>query len=464
MKSKMKSLKRILIFRYAIAVALIVLAVAIILAVNPRAIPEWLLLVGSLGFVLVVLAGITLWTQQTLSSDLTEIGNALEKIVVEGELDKMPQPRLLELYGLAQDLDTIAVRVRQDYKLIASERDKLEAILTNIGSGIIVLDRGVKIDLINPAAERILGTSREYALGKTFTEIHHTAAIDRAIERSRRGHEVTKEVRITLPRKRYLRVQVSPISNEMGKTTGAICILEDITSRRKLERVRKDFVTNVSHELRTPVANMRAVVDALVAGAHEEPEAALRFIRDLDRESQRLTEIIEDLLILSRLESEEAAFVEEPFGVGELLAEVASDKADLAARQQVEIALGGADGIDYVGDRKLIKVACANLLDNAIKYNRPGGRVDVGAEEVEGEVRITFADNGIGIPVKDQKRIFERFYRVDRARSRETGGTGLGLSIVKHTAELHGGKVSVKSSEGHGAAFTIALPSSRSLF
>jgi two-component system phosphate regulon sensor histidine kinase PhoR len=454
----MNSLKRILIFRYAIAVTLIVAAVAIILAVSPHAVPAWLLLLGSLVFVIAVLAGVTLWTQQTLSSDLKEIGAALEKIVVENDLDKMPQPRLSELYGLAQDLDTIASRVKENYRLIASERDKLDAILTGIGAGIIVVGRGGKIDLINPAAERILGTTSDYALGKTFTEIHHTAAIDRAIERSRRGFNVSTEVRITLPRKRYLRVEASPITNEKGKTTGVICILEDVTAKRRLERVRKDFVTNVSHELRTPIANLRAVAEALVAGASQEPEAADRFIRDIDRESLRLSEIIEDLLILSRLESEEAAFVEESFAVCDLLTEVASEKEDLASRLDVEVSVDCRREIDFVGDRRLLKTGCANLLDNAIKYNRPGGRVDISAEQADGALKLIFADTGIGIPMRDQKRIFERFFRVDRARSRETGGTGLGLSIVKHTAELHGGTVSVRSSEGEGATFTISLP------
>jgi len=454
----MKSLKRMLIFRYAIAMAVIVVGVAVILAVSPTAVPEWLLLVGSLVIMLAVLASITLWTQRTLSSDLKEIGAALEKIVLENDLDRMPQPRLSELYDLAQDLDTIAVRVRENFGLIASERDKLDAILTNIGAGIIVVGAGGKIDLINPAAEKILGTTKDYALGKAFTEIHHTAAIDKAIERSRRGHEVSSEVRITLPRKRYLRVEASPIRNEAGKTTGVICILEDVTSRRRLERVRRDFVTNVSHELRTPVANMRAVVEALVAGAAEEPGTADRFLADLDSESLRLAGIIEDLLILSRLESEEAAFVEAPFSVGDLLAEVVGEKAELAKRNQVELHMEEASGIQFVGDRALLKTGCANLLDNAIKYNRPGGRVDITAVQGDGELMITFSDTGIGIPVKDQKKIFERFYRVDRARSRETGGTGLGLSIVKHTAELHGGTVTVKSSEGQGAAFTISLP------
>ena len=454
----MKSLKRILVFRYALAFALIVAADAVILAASPRPVPSWVLLLVGLVVAMGALGAMTLWTQRTLSADLKEIQAGLEKIVIDSDLDKMPQPHLSELYGLARDIDTIAARVREDYELIAGEKDKLEAILTNIRSGIIVLGPGGKIDLINPAAERILGTTREYALGKAFTEIHHTAAVDKAIERSRKGYEVTEEVRITFPKKRYLRVQVSPITNEAGKTTGVICILEDTTSRRRLERVRKDFVTNVSHELRTPVANMRAVVDALVSGAWEEPEAAGRFIRDLDRESRRLAEIIDDLLVLSRLESEETAFVPEPFPVGELLSELARDKSELAAGRQVEVSLSGEDGVYYTGDRKLIKAACANLLDNAIKYNRPAGRVDISFEDAQGGLKITVSDTGIGIPVKDQKRIFERFFRVDRARSRETGGTGLGLSIVKHTAELHGGAVSVKSAEKQGSTFTLDLP------
>jgi two-component system phosphate regulon sensor histidine kinase PhoR len=460
----MKSLKRILFFRYAVAASLVFLVVALIIALSPSS-PAWLVILAGFAILLTLIVGVTYWTEKTLATDLREIGAALEKLVMDRGLDRIPQPRVSEVQELVWDMDTIAARVRRNYELLASEKDKLETILANISAGIIVVGRDGKIELINPVAERILGTSQADALGKAFTEVHHTPAIDKAIERSRRGVEVSEEVRISLPRRRTLRVQASPIRSEEGSASGVICILEDITSRRRLERMRRDFVVNVSHELRTPVANLRAVIDALLSGAWEERETAGRFVADLDRESGRLVGIIEDLLILSRVESDELALEEESFDLYELLGEVVEEKRELAGRSEVEVVFDRAE-IDTVlnGDRKLIKTACGNLLDNAIKYNRPGGKVEIFVKDKGDEISIDISDSGIGIPEKEQAKIFERFYRVDKARSRETGGTGLGLSIVKHIAEFHGGSVSVESTPGYGSTFRLTLPRATSLF
>jgi two-component system, OmpR family, phosphate regulon sensor histidine kinase PhoR len=456
----MRSIKYSLFWRYAVTVAVIVLMIALVLvfALHSR-VSEAVAIVVGLVILLVLLGAVSIWTERTLSADLKEIGRALEKIMLEYELDTMPQPRLAELRGLAQDMDTVAGKVRENYSQLIRQRDRLEAVLNNINAGVIVLNRELKIDLINPVAERILGTTGEFALGRRFTEVHHTPVIDRAIEKSRRGASVNKEVKISLPHRRSLRVLSSPIRSKEGEITGVICVIEDITARRRLERIRRDFVANVSHELRTPVSNMRAVVDALLAGAAEDPEAAGRFMADLDRESRRLADIIEDLLVLSRIESEGAAGAAEPFPVGEMLAQALAEKSELASKHQVELLLtdGGA-GISVRGDRTLIKTATLNLLDNAIKYNKPHGRVELSAEQGEDGVTISVVDNGIGVPRGEQKKIFERFYRVDKARSRETGGTGLGLSIVKHAAEFHGGSVKVTSTEGEGSTFSLILP------
>lgn len=456
----MRSIRHSLFLRYAVAVALIVLMIALVLVFALHAkMSEAAAIVVGLVTLLILLGAVSIWTERTLTADLKEIGRALEKIVVENDLDTMPQPRLAELNDLAQDMDTVAGKVRENYRQLIRQRDRLDSVLDNINAGVIVVSRDLKIELINPAAEKILGTNEEFALGRTFTEIHHTPIIDRAIEKSRRGASVNKEVKISLPRRRSLRVLASPIRSKDDKITGVICVIEDITARRRLERIRRDFVANVSHELRTPVSNMRAVVDALLVGAAEDPAVVGRFLTDLDRESKRLADIIEDLLVLSRMESEGAGVVAEPFPVAEMIGEAMAEKSELAEKNQVELALtdGGA-GMSVKGDRNLIKTAVVNLLDNAIKYNRPGGRVELSVEHGEDSVTISVADTGIGIPRSEQKKIFERFYRVDKARSRETGGTGLGLSIVKHAAEFHGGSVTVTSTEGHGSTFSLILP------
>jgi two-component system phosphate regulon sensor histidine kinase PhoR len=461
-----RSLRRTLLLRYAAVVGImVVMVIAILLFGIQAGAAETIVFLVGLAILAALLGGITYWTQKTLADDLKEIGQGLEKIVLENDLDRMPQPRLAELSGLAQDMDTIAASVRENYRLLTQERDRLQAVLENISVGIIVVGKDLKTRMINPVAEKILGTSEEYALGRTFTEIHHTSSIDMAIEKARLGAGVAEEVRITLPRKRTLKVQANPIRTREGTIAGVICILEDITSRRRLERIRRDFVANVSHELRTPVANMRAVVDALMAGALEEQEAAARFMRDLDSESRRLADIIEDLLVLSRLESARREAGADSFPVVEVLSEIIAEKAELAQSNAVELTLGAeADGLTVSGNRKLIKTACSNLVDNAIKYNKPGGSVVLSVEPREDAIAITVSDTGIGIPSSEQRKIFERFYRVDKARSRETGGTGLGLSIVKHAAEFHGGKILVESTIGEGSTFSLELPATPTLF
>jgi two-component system, OmpR family, phosphate regulon sensor histidine kinase PhoR len=455
----MRSFNRILLERYLVAAAILLFLLGGALGIFGESLPTWAMLLLAGGLTLIALSGVTVWTNRSLSADLKEIGSALEKIVLENDLDRMPQPRLTELSDLARDLDTIAQRVRENIKRVARQRDRLDAILSNISAGIIVIGRAGKISIINPAAERILGTSVDQAIGKAFTEIHHTRAIDTAIELSMAGNEVNEEVDISLPRERTLRVLASPVRDKSGKASGVVCILEDVTSRRKLERMRRDFVANVSHELRTPVANLQAVADALQAGALDDREKALKFIADIDSEAQRLAGIIEDLLVLSRMEAEESAFTEVMLDLNELLGEVATDKAALAERESVELVPPVEGRLTVYGDAKILRTAFANLVDNALKYNRPGGRVELAALSTGETVTVTVTDTGIGIPRTDQSKIFERFYRVDKARSRETGGTGLGLSIVRHSIELHGGTVSVESTEGKGSKFTIVLPS-----
>jgi two-component system phosphate regulon sensor histidine kinase PhoR len=462
----MRNLKRALLVRYSLAVGLIVLMVIVVLVFGVHAeVGETIFFLVALGVLALLLAGITYRTERTLAEDLKEIGRALEKIVVDNELDHMPQPKLSELNDLAQDLDTVAGRVRENFRLLSQERDRLQAVLESINAGIIVVGMDLRTRMINPVAEKMLGTSAEFATGKTFTEIHHAPSINGAIERAIAGESTTLEINITLPADRALKVQANPVQTQTGKIAGAICVLEDITARRRLERIRSDFVANVSHELRTPVASMRAVVEALMAGAAQDPEAAGRFISDLDKESRRIADIIEDLLVLSRLESGRDEITSEPFEIRELLGEIAGEKAELAAACAVEIVLDSlGEAVMFKGSRKLVKTACSNLLDNSIKYNRPGGRVELSVTEGPRAVSISVRDTGIGIPLVDQKKVFERFYRVDKARSRDTGGTGLGLSIVKHASEFHSGRIELESKLGEGTTFTLVLPSKPALF
>jgi len=462
----MKSLVRILFVRYIVVVVLVLLPVSIgVIYVRSRFADAVIIATG--GAVLIgALSMVAAWTRKSLLLDLQEFGEALQRLVVSNEIRKMPLPALRELSALAGDMDEVGSKVRRNYRLLERERDTLKAVLESIDAGIVLLGKDGKIKGINSSAERILGTSREFATGRAFIEVHHAPAFERLIEKAKKEAVRDVEVRTTYPKRKMLKVSACPVvRRETKKSSGTVLVIEDITARRKLERTRRDFVANVSHELRTPTSNLRAVVDALLSGASEEPEARARFLGDLDKESSRLARIIEDLLVLSRMESDEISMEEEVFDIGQLLDDVSQEKQEIAIKHDVGLSFIRPEREILIrGDMKLLRTACSNLIDNAIKYNRPGGKVEVNLVENPGEVGIKVVDTGIGIPERHQARIFERFYRVDKARSRDTGGTGLGLSIVKHVAELHGGYVDVESKEGEGSTFSLVIPQTPSLF
>lgn len=455
----MKSVRRVLFIRYAGVSIAVTLIIGLLIIEVRSEIARWLFLIIGLAVLLVLLLLVTYWTGMTLNSGLGEIGRSLEKMVVDNNIYSMPQPRLLELKSLAESLDTIASRVRRNFNLLESERDKFKAVLDNVNAAVMLFSANGKAELINSVAGSLLGVEAEYAVGRTITEINPSIGLDRVYELASSGENVDMEVGIFTPENRILQVIAGPVITDKGGFRGTIVILNDITATRHLETVRKDFVANVSHELRTPVANLRAVTDALMTGGIEDRERAIAFLENIDRESSRLMRIIEDLLVLSRMERDRVSMVNEPVAINELLGEVVAEESDHAKLFDVEIIFNEARADAVVrGDSRLLKTALVNLVANAIKYNRPGGRVIIDIDPHDDYVEVSVKDTGVGIPANDIERIFERFYRVDRARSRETGGTGLGLSIVKHAAELHGGMITVESTEGEGSHFLLVIP------
>lgn len=457
----MKSLKRVLFVRYAAVSIPVVLVIGSILMVEDLSeTVEWLtLIIGLIVFAALIFL-VTCWTEKTFRAELSEIGRGLEMMVVDNDIDNMPQPKLPELKGLATDLDTVAGKVRRNIRLLQSERERFKAFLDNVDAGLILFDTNGKVKLINSAAEDLLGIRSGFASERTMAEINPSTALDRAFAKASAGEKVEIELEIWTPQNRMLRVVAGPVITDKGGTRGTIVVLNDITVTRHLETVRTDFVANVSHELRTPVANLRAVVDALMAGGMEDSEKARKFLDNINRESTRLMRIIEDLLVLSRIESDRVSMLNETVKINKLVGDVVGEEEDHAGIYDVELVFNES-GEEYVveGDRRLLKTALVNLFDNAIKYNKPGGKVHIYTEVDAGQVSVSVEDTGVGIPRKDTDRIFERFFRVDRARSRETGGTGLGLSIVKHIAELHGGVITVVSVEGQGSTFVFTVPS-----
>ena len=327
------------------------------------------------------------------------------------------------------------------------ERDARDAILSGLEDGVVLFDPDGSVVFQNQRAGRFLGSPADRAPRLAPESLRELVA-------SARGHAEPREAEVAGPQGRSLRATAASVGGDR-----VLLMLQDVTHARMIEAVRRDFVANASHELKTPAASIRAIAETMGSAAADDPEAIARFAAQMEQEAVRLSRIISDLLDLSRLEGEPAQRTEVRF-----------DRlvADEAERHRGPAEAGGlqldvhANGPTVVrGSARDLSLMIRNLVQNAVQYTRPGGRIDVRVAAEDGEAILTISDSGVGIPARDQRRIFERFYRVDRARSRETGGTGLGLSIVKHVVENQGGAIAVQSELGQGSTFTVRLPLSR---
>jgi two-component system phosphate regulon sensor histidine kinase PhoR len=279
-----------------------------------------------------------------------------------------------------------------------------------------------------------------------------------AVRQVLRGQpRVQSEIVTGTLRQHYFAITVAAV--RAGDTTGAVVVLHDITELRKLERVRRDFVANVSHEFRTPLTAIQGFAETLLAGAIDDSQNRTRFLEIILEHSRRLARLTEDLLMLSKMDAERLELEIRRLSVSQLIESCLETAQRRAAEKDLRISVNTPQRLpDIAGDRRRLAEVLQNLLDNAIQYTLPGGQIMLSAEEGDAEVVVTVSDTGIGIPRADQPRIFERFYRVDVARSREAGGTGLGLAIAKHLVEVHGGRLWVDSEVGQGSQFHFSVP------
>lgn len=362
-----------------------------------------------------------------------------------------------EMGELAQVMNDMAARIEQQLERISTERNRLDAILGGMGEGVMVTDEAAVVTLVNPAFRDMFGATAQVQ-GKQLLEITRHPdlyACCRQVLASRQ--EEHQEV--TLPDGKAAMVHWVPLQ-EGEKLRGVVAVFHDISAMKKADRIRRDFVANVSHELRTPITVIKGYTETLLSGdLADAPERRDRFLGIIQNHADRLSNLVRDLLTLSELESGELAMQPR-----QVILEDAVRQAFVLLSQRAEakgigmewLGTGGAAGV--LADRGRLDQVLINLLDNAIKYSGAGGVVTVDAVEEGKMVRVSVRDQGIGIPEKDLSRLFERFYRVDEARSRERGGTGLGLSIVKHIVQAHGGSVSVESTQGKGSVFSFTLP------
>ena len=344
-----------------------------------------------------------------------------------------------------EEADKLQAKIRE----LEAGRSQMEGILQGMAEGVLAVGPDGKLLLINTAAREILGIA-----GNLIRQPELNEFIRRTLSN---GQPQLCDLTLYAPAERHLRIHATACQTPDGR--GALLVLHDITDLKRLENLRRDFVANVSHELKTPLTGIQGAVETLLDGAWKDPVHGRPFLESIAEESGRLGRLVDDLLTLAQVESRQTVLRKEPILLDAFLQNEVNRHRALAKAHKVSLELEPVSAGQILrGDREQLVQAVGNLLENGIKYNRPGGRVTVRAAVAGGDCRIEVEDTGIGIPAEDLARVFERFYRVDKGRSRESGGTGLGLSIVKHVAEAHGGAVEVESRPGQGTLFTLQLP------
>lgn len=390
----------------------------------------------------------------------------------EGDFSRrIIQPSRDEIGELATTLNQMAQDIENKIREIKTQNQKLAAIFNSMIEGVIVIEKGGHIVSINPTVEKIFGVLKKDAEGKIFLEAIRNNDIAEVISTIlKKGKPVSAEITLIYPVHRIFEVNAATIFDN-DAISGCLVVIHDITEIRRLETVRSDFVANVSHELKTPLTSIKGFVETLLEGALDDKENNRNFLKIIQDHTERLNKLIDDLLSLSHLESKEMILNKKSFNLKQQLQEVISGFKSQLKKMSLEVSNDLPVNIMVNADKDRIEQVFTNLIDNAIKFNKENGTIRIYAQEinpvrettkfsngVNGKIKIFVEDSGIGIPSKDIPRIFERFYRVDKARSRELGGTGLGLSIVKHIVELHGGSVGVESAEGFGSKFWFILP------
>lgn len=410
-------------------------------------------------FVILLVAGTISMLVSRSFTDRVERLKEFSRRVAEGDFRPLPRDGsgdALEALGIS--LNRTAARLDRTIGTLTEERNLSSAILGSMVEGVAVVNGSERLVFANPAFAEILGLDVPPTPGSALVEVVRQTELLEAVRQVLQGEpQVQSEIVTGTLRQHFFAATVAAV--RAGETSGAVAVLHDITELRKLERVRRDFVANVSHEFRTPLTAIQGFAETLLAGAIDDPQNRGRFLEIILEHSRRLARLTEDLLKLSKMDADRLELELRRVSAAQFVQGCLETTQHRAAEKDLRISVNMPQHLpDIAGDRRLLAEVLQNLLDNAIQYTLPGGQIMVSAEAGEGEVVFTVSDTGIGIPQAEQPRIFERFYRVDVARSREAGGTGLGLAIAKHLVEVHGGRIWVDSEVGQGSQFHFSVP------
>lgn len=361
---------------------------------------------------------------------------------------------------LSNAINKIAAELQDNTNLRAMEQERLRTIVSSIGSSLLMFGRQGTVNLVNKVYEETFDKPSAELLGKAFTAIGLPEDIEKEIEAVFLTEEIRSyQSKIMLhDEERYLEIYAAPVIGETGNWLGIVVIMRDITAMVQLEQVRKDFVANVSHELKTPITSIKGFSEMLADGTVKDPAAQKEFLEIMHKESNRLQSLLEDLLRMSSMEMESFEIKKQPADIAAAVRDSLQIVQSQLKDKRMDAKLQAPEQLVIPADYGRLVQVIVNLLSNAIAYSPPETTITVIVFKEENDVCIIVKDQGIGLAANERKRIFERFYRVDRARSRESGGTGLGLSIVKHIVEAHQGIITVESEPGAGTAFCIKLP------
>ena len=413
---------------------------------------------------------LSLWVSRNLTQPLSEMAAAARQLASGRSGVRLVVTSTDEVGLLAQTLNHMTDQLETKIKEVSDDRAQLLAMLIAMVEGVMVLDYRGTVVQVNPALERMFALGLTESRGRHYAELIRHEGLNAIVSlvlktRSGQGGEITLS-----PSGRCLRVEASIAGGDREQEACAVFVFHDMTELRRLEKIRKDFVANVSHELRTPLTSIKGYVEALLDGGKDDPQTAAAFLEIIMKQSNRLNLILDDLLQLSQIESGQVLFRHEPVELRALLERTVAVIQPLADKKHHQVELAWPDEVMMIeGDEERLVQVFINLLENAVKYTPDHGRISVSLRRVtplaasasRPMIEIVVADSGIGIPEIDRPRVFERFYRVDKARSRELGGTGLGLAIVKHIVEAHNGQVWVEGHQPKGSRFVVHLPAQR---
>ncbi|MEG0267415.1 MAG: ATP-binding protein [Carnobacterium sp.] len=408
---------------------------------------------------LILTTGITFLIAKYIAKPIEEVMNVTKKLSNKQYGARYSGDGYGEVNKLGETINELAESLDEQMQEIIQNRERINELINHLVIGVMQLDEDGNIQIVNPAMCQIFDMESSVLLGKSYVEVTKSYGLSHLIEKAYRKKEIqNKEIYFYFPTERIVDANVVPIVGKTKDDMNLIVLLYDITEIRRLEKVRTDFVTNASHELRTPVTALKGFSETLLDGAMEDKATLKQFLEIMLEESTRLDLLVNDILELSKLEQRQVPIAYEKVVVKEAVLSTFKLIKQKAEQKNITLNLIEEDSVTIEGDKDRLKQILANLIDNAVIYTKSGGAINVVLNKTEQQAIIAISDNGMGIPEDEINRIFERFYRVDKGRSRNSGGTGLGLSIVKYLVENFNGTITVKSKVGLGTTFEVTFP------